>query len=283
MERRAAVTDQRIHRAVSADGTQIAARLHGSGPPLVLLPAGPGDSETSWGKLMPFLSQRFTCYLMNTRGRGLSADYPDHSPQRLVEDVVSFAESIGEPAGLVGWGDALWARVAAEGTSAVSAVAAYEPGADEVMSKELGARLAEVLAHVGDLVAEGRLVQAARTFIDGSNIIYTDEELAGGTPWAFWEAAAPNIPIFLQEEQQAAASGQPGPTDPSVLSRITVPVLLLHGSESRPWFADSIRHIAGHVAEPRIRLIAGAGHFGPHTEPEAVASELIRFFAREQP
>jgi pimeloyl-ACP methyl ester carboxylesterase len=273
------MNENRIHRAVSADGTQIVARVHGQGPPLVFLPAGPGDSETSWGILLPFLSDRFTCYLMNTRGRGLSADHPDYSPQRLVEDVVAFAESIGEPVGLTGWGTTLLALVAAEGTTAVSAVAAYESAADEVASEEIRARLGDVFARVGELAAEGRLVDAARSFIEHSTVIYTDEEVTSGAPWAFWQTSAPNILVFLQEEQQAAASERPGPTDPAVLARITVLVLLLHGSESRPWFTGSVRHVASRVADPHVRAISGAGHFGPHTKPEAVASELIGFFS----
>ncbi|MBX2997807.1 MAG: alpha/beta hydrolase [Caldilineaceae bacterium] len=272
----------RIQRTLSADGTQIAARVYGQGLPLILLSAGPGDSETSWEVLLPFLSERFTCYLLNTRGRGLSADHPDHSPQRLVEDVVAFADALGEPVGLVGWGSTLWALVAAEHTATISAVAAYEPGANEVMSEEVATCLSEAFIRMGELVAEGRLLDAARVFIEKSNVIYTPEELAGGTPQEFWEAAAPNIPDFLHEEQQMAESGQPGPTDPAVLTKITVPVLLLRGSESKPWFVDSLRHVADHLPNSHQREIVGAGHFGLHTEPEAVADELTRFFTSVQ-
>ncbi len=273
------MNENRTHRAVSADGTGITARVQGQGPPLVLLPAGPGDSVTSWRYVLPFLSESFTCYLMDTRGRGLSADHPDHSPERLVEDITAFAESIGEPVGLVDWGSVLRTLVAAEGTAAVSAIAIYEPGANEVMSEEVGAPLGNALARVGEFVAEGRLLEAARTLIENSDAIYTDEDLAGGAPSDFWEAAAPNRPVFLQEQQLAAESGRPGPTNPSVLAKLEVPVLLLHGTRTKPWFSDSVRHVAEQVADPHVREIAGAAHFGPYTEPEAIAGELARFFS----
>lgn len=55
------MNENRTHRAVSADGTGITARVQGQGPPLVLLPAGPGDSVTSWRYVLPFLSESFTC------------------------------------------------------------------------------------------------------------------------------------------------------------------------------------------------------------------------------
>jgi pimeloyl-ACP methyl ester carboxylesterase len=88
----------------------------------------------------------------------------------------------------------------------------------------------------------------------------------------------PYVPIFLQE-QRAIASTPPGPTDPAVLSKIAVPVLLMVGTRTKRWFVDSARHLARHVGDARIREIAGAGHYGPRTFPEAVAGELVHFFA----
>jgi hypothetical protein len=92
----------RIHRAVSADGTEIAGRVHGQGAPLVLVTGGPGDGETSWRSLGPFLSEQFTCYCMSTRGKGLSADHSDHSVGRRVQDITAFVDSIGKPVRLTG-------------------------------------------------------------------------------------------------------------------------------------------------------------------------------------
>jgi pimeloyl-ACP methyl ester carboxylesterase len=268
-----------IHRTKSNDGTEIAARVRGHGPPVVLLPAGPGDSELSWRHVVPFLSERCTCYLIETRGRGESGDHPDHSPDRLVEDVVAFVEDIGEPVGLVGWGSALAVRVAARNGDAVFAVALYELGAGEAMNKESGKRMGEVFAGVGELVAEARLVDAARAFIEGSNVIYSEEDLATGAPLEFWEAAASRLPLFLQESKQAAGSGQPSPTSPAELRKIRMPVLLLHGDRSSQWFSESTQHVARHVADATLRQIAGAAHFGPYTQPRAVADEMVRFFA----
>jgi pimeloyl-ACP methyl ester carboxylesterase len=84
--------------------------------------------------------------------------------------------------------------------------------------------------------------------------------------------------VFLHEAQLLAESSTPSPTHPSVLTDIQAPVLLLHGSRSTAWFADSVRHVADHVPSPEIREIAGAGHFGPITERDAVASQMAHFF-----
>jgi pimeloyl-ACP methyl ester carboxylesterase len=277
------VQEGRFHRVVASDGTELVARVEGRGPPLVLLPAGPGTSEASWRPVLSLLGERFTCYLLDTRGRGTSSDHPDHSPERLAQDVAEFIGSVGQPVGLVEWGTSLWTLVAAQHAPAVTAVAAYEPGADEVMSAEVASLFVDLsFRRMGELVAEGRLVDAARAFLEQSNVLYSETELAHGAPYDFWIAAAPNLPVFLHE-QQLLAESEPGPTSPEALASVDVPVLLLKGSASRRWFADSVRHVAAHVMEMRTAEVTDAGHFGPHTHPEAVAEELIHFFATKEP
>jgi pimeloyl-ACP methyl ester carboxylesterase len=70
----------------------------------------------------------------------------------------------------------------------------------------------------------------------------------------------------------------PSPTDPAALAQITVPVLVVHGSETSTWFSLGARHVAGHIAGSRLHQIAGAAHFGPVIQPEAVAQQVLRFF-----
>jgi pimeloyl-ACP methyl ester carboxylesterase len=272
------MNEERIHRAASADGTEIAARVRGHGPPVVFLPAGPGDSELSWHRVVPYLSERFTCYLLETRGRDPSADHPDHSPDRQVEDVLAIVEAIGEPVGLVGWGSALWARVAAQEPEAVFGVAVYEPGAGEVMDAESGKRMGQVFGEVERLLGEDRQVEAARTFADGA-VIYAEEERTGGAPREFWEAAAERLPLFMLEKSQASGSGGPGATSPETLGAIKAPVLLLRGDRTSQWFSDSVRHVAEHLPDATTREISGAAHFGPFTHSEDVAEEMRQFFS----
>jgi len=191
--------------------------------------------------------------------------------------VVALVEAIGEPVGIVGWGSALWARVASQEPDAVYAIAVYEPGAGEVMDAETGKRMGEVFGEVRRLVDEGRLVEAARTFADESPI-YSDDDKATGAPREFWEAAAERLPLFNLESKQASGSGRPGATSPETLSQIEVPALLLHGDRSSRWFSDSVRHVAEHIPDAGTRQIDGAAHFGPLTHPESVADEMSRFF-----
>lgn len=238
------------------------------------------DGEFIWDPLLPSLTDQFTCYTMSTRGRGpLSGESTDLSLERRVQDVTAFIESIGEPVGLIGWsGGGLVALGAVKNTTAVSAFAAYEPAVFEVMSEDEFALFMETITRMGELAGEDRLVDAARIFIEW---VANDDEVADAESLGFFEGWARNIPVFLQEVQQMRESESTSPTDPSELSEITVPVLLLHGTRSipDPWFIDGVRHVAEHVADSDVRKIAGAGHMGPSHEPEAVATELVQFFA----
>lgn len=270
--------DKNIHRAVSNDGTEIVGRIHGEGPPLVLVPGAMSDGEFVWDPLLPLLIDRFTCYAMSTRSRGLSGKSSDLSPSRRIQDVVAYIESIGDAVGLIGWsGGGMIALGAAENTNAVSAIALYEPAVFEAISDTVYARFMDKIERMGELAAENRLVDAAHTFID---LVANDDEVSDSEALGFFDGWASNVPVFLQEIQQLFDGEGPGPTNPSELAKISIPVLLLHGSRSIPetWFSDGVRHVSGHVADPQVSEITGAGHMGPSHEPKVVAAELMKFF-----
>jgi pimeloyl-ACP methyl ester carboxylesterase len=272
------MTDERIHRAVSADGTEIAGRVRGRGPALVLVHGGIGDGDVAWEALLPHLTDRFTCYLPSTRGRGLSSDNPDHSPARLEEDVTAFVDSIGEPVCLVGWsGSWAWVLGTAVRSASVAAVAVYEPAVVSVMRDDDLARTSATMEQVGMAAADGRLVDAVRAF---AAWICTDPEIAALEETDFYERWADCVPAMLRFVQQDASYGGPRSTDPEALGMVTAPVLLLRGQQTAlgTWFADATRHIAQHLSDVQVRELPGAGHFTPVLAPELMAKELIRFF-----
>jgi pimeloyl-ACP methyl ester carboxylesterase len=271
--------DRRIHRAVSADGTMIAGRVHGHGPPLVFVHGGLGDGERSWGPLLGLLGERFTCHTMSTRGRGRSAAPVDgdHSLARLVEDVVAYVESIGSRAGLIGYSSGgMLAFGAAARSAAVSAVAVYEPPVFEVPSEDRPRPTPEKAARAVEAVADGRAAEAARIMIRG---VATDDELVALEAQGAFEAWAPNVRVGLQEVPGYEGSRDPGPTHPSVLAGLTVPVLYLHGARTpTDWYVAGARHVGANVSDVRVEELTGAGHFAPLLAPEPIADALARFF-----
>jgi pimeloyl-ACP methyl ester carboxylesterase len=272
------MTDTRIHRAVSADGTEIAGRVQGNGPALVLVHGGIGDGEIAWDAMLPHLTDRFTCYLPSTRGRGLSGDNPDHSPPRLEEDVTAFVDSIGEPVFLAGWsGSGAWVLGTAARSDAVAAVAAYEPTLIPVMGEDDLVRTFGTMEQMGAAAADGRLVDALHAFAPW---ICTDEEVAALEQTSFFQRWAGHVPTMLRFIQADGSYEGPRSTDPEALGRITAPVLLLLGRQTRlgTFFTGSARFITQHVADSQTWELPGVGHFAPVLAPDSVAEELITFF-----
>lgn len=270
----------RIHRAVSPDGTEIAGRVHGQGPPLVLVHGAFEDGDTCWESLLPLLSARFTCHAMSLRSRGLSGHSADLSLPRLVEDVTAYVQSLGEPVFLLGEsGGGFLALGTAARSDAVSAVAVYEPVVFDVQTEEVAAAFEETVASASEAAEAGAFADAIGIF---AGWIGNDEELeALSASNEGVEALAANVPVQLEEFRQLRASEGPGPTDASVLARITAPVLVLHGGRTalRSWFTDGAHHVADHVQNSEVREIVGAGHFGVALAPEPIADELVGFFA----
>jgi pimeloyl-ACP methyl ester carboxylesterase len=272
------MTDTRIQRAVSADGTGIVGRVTGEGPALVLVHGGIGDGEYAWDALLPHLTDRFTCYLPSTRGRGLSGDNPDHSPPRLEDDVTAFVDSIGEPVDLVGWsGSGAWVLGAAARSASVSAVALFEPAVISVMGPDDHARTMAMAQQMGAAASDGRLVDALRAFAPW---VCNDEELAALERTDFFERWPGGVPAMLRFVQGDAPYQGPRSTDPEALAQVAVPVLLLQGQRTRlaTWFTDAADHIARHVATSQVCELPGVGHFAPVLAPASIADELITFF-----
>jgi pimeloyl-ACP methyl ester carboxylesterase len=265
-----------IHRAVSADGTEIAGRVVGEGPALVLVHGGIGHGDLAWEALLPHLTDRFTCYLPSTRGRGLSGDHPDHTPPRLVEDVTAFVDSIGEPVCLMGWsGSGPWCLGAAAQSDSVVAVAAYEPVVPGSGVADIP-RLGAALEKAGMAAADGRLVDAVRAFAAG---ICTDDEVAALEQTTFFERWAGAVPALLNDLGQDNAYEGPRSIDPESLAQVTAPVLVLRGEQTllTALWGESEQHIARHVPDPHVRELPGVGHLAPVLAPERIAQGLIAF------
>jgi pimeloyl-ACP methyl ester carboxylesterase len=263
------VTEDRMHRAVSADGTEIAGRVRGDGPPLVVLPGGLGDGNPDTNFLTPFLVEHFTCYFMSPRGLGVSADHPDRSRERLFEDCAAFATAIGEPVSMFGHSAGALSVLggAALAPAVCRSLALYEaavPVSRPVMHEEAHARFCNA-------VAEGRPDDAFWILVDDV-IVPTDDERALFALPGVADAAAPVFPITVRWGLDMNR-----PIDPGLLKSLDMPVLLLEGTRSSDHYRDAVRALSEMLDDARVVEIDGAGHMGPVTHPQAVAEELVSF------
>lgn len=254
------MTTQRIHHVTTTDGVTIAGTVHGQGPPLVFLPGGFGDGDLDWRGLLPHLTGRFTCYLPSLRGRGLSSDHSDLRLPRLVEDLVHYVDSLGQGTGLVGWSAGGMVLAVAAQSEAVNAVAAVEPTMFSLMDDQERAALGGAVARTRELAADGNMTEAARAFL---GIPFNDEEIAVADEVGYFQATGRYIPTLLHQLRQTMHSEGPGPDDPAVLGAISAPVLVLHGSQTRPYLTRGSRYVADHVPNARLHEIPDAGHAAP--------------------
>ena len=273
------MSNQRTHYVTTSDGVTIGGTVHGEGPPLVFLQGGAGDGDIDWNRVVEHLTGRFTCYLPSLRGRGLSGDHPDLSSGRIIDDAVAYIDSIGETTGLVGWsGGASWALAAAAQSDGVTAVAPFEPGILSLADEQDQAVIGNAVARMGELAADGNLTAAVRAF---AGFPFNDAEIAVAEDAGYFEAAGRYVPKLLNLLQQAMESDDPT-ADPAVLGAIRAPVVVLLGSDTKPFFTASARYVTDHVPNARIQKIPGAGHAAPLTHPEALAEALTEFFAPAQ-
>jgi pimeloyl-ACP methyl ester carboxylesterase len=273
------VSNQRTHFVTTTDGVTIGGTVHGQGPPLVLSPGGLGDSELDWQALLPYLSGRFTCFLPSLRGRGLSGDHSDLRLDRLVEDLVVYVDSIGQATGLVGWSAGGMVLAVAAQSDAVDAVAAVEPTMFHLLDDQERAALGEAVARMRELAADGNMAEAARAFF---GFPFNDDEVAIADTGGYFQATGRYVPTLLNQLPQTMQSEGPSPGDPAVLGAISVPVLVLHGSDTKRFLAAGARYVADHVANATLREIPSAGHAAPLTHPEALAEALTEFFSSTQ-
>ncbi len=273
------MSSQRTHSVTTTDGVTIAGTVHGQGPPLVFSPGGLGDGDLDWQALLPHLTGRFTCYLPSLRGRGLSGDHSDLRLHRLVEDLVTYVDSIGEATGLVGWSAGGMVLAVAAQSDAVDAVAAVEPTMFHLLDDQERAALGEAVARMRELAAEGNMTEAARAFL---GFPFNDEEVTIADEAGYFEATGRYVPTLLNQLPQTMQSEGPSPDDPAVLGAIGAPVLVLHGTDTKRFLATGARYVADHVPNATLREIPGAGHAAPLTHPEALAEALTEFFSSTQ-
>jgi pimeloyl-ACP methyl ester carboxylesterase len=271
------MSNQRTHYVTTTDGVTIGGTVHGQGPPLVLFHGAPHDGDLAWEALVPHLADRFTCYLPSWRGRGLSVDSDDHTPPRHEEDATAFVDSIGESVHVAGWSAGVMTALGtAVNTDAVAAVALYEPTVIPVMREDDRADLGATFQQVGAAAAEGRLADAARAF---HPFVANDDELAAlGSD--YYERSGAAFPSLLRTVQASQSYEGPQATDPEAMARISVPVLLQRGQQTRrtTFYADCEQYVAEHVADPHLHELPDVGHFAPNLAPEPIAEALVSFF-----
>lgn len=258
-----------MNAAKSKDGTTIGYHRGGSGPPLVLVHGTTADHHR-WDGILPTLEKHFTVYAVDRRGRGLSGDTEPYAIEREFEDVAAVVESIDGPVYVLGHSyGALCSLESALRTDNIKRLILYEPPLGEPGSTIYPPGVIDTLE---TLLEKGDRAGVVTTFMQHV-VRVPDHELAklkSSPAWSGRVAAAHTIPRELSQHERYEF-------DPSRFSSVTVPTLLLLGSDSPPFFKAATERIAAALPNDTLVVLQGQQHVAMDMAPELFLSEVMKF------
>ncbi|MET0332904.1 MAG: alpha/beta fold hydrolase [Rhizobacter sp.] len=256
--------------------TRLSALTQGEGALVLCLHSSAG-THAQWRPLADSLSRHFQVIAPDLHGHGRSPDWPLDAMNTLQVDaqaVVALMEA-AQPqldrhgVHLVGhsYGGAVALQIALRHPKWVRSLSLYEPVAFGVL-RELAPRdpalleITDVAHTVRGLLKRGELDQAAAHFIG----YWGGDENWQQLSKLQRDALACRMPAVPRHFDACfAARWQPG-----LLTRLTMPILLMHGSQTRTP-ARRIAELLAHTLPHAVRAeVEGAGHLGPVTHAHTV-------------
>lgn len=264
-----------MQTVVSKDGTAVAFEHSGQGPALILVDGSlvyrAFDQEGA--KFARLLSEGFTIYRYDRRGRGESGDTEPYAVAREVEDIEALIDEAGGSAVLCGFssGAVLAMEAALTLPDKVTKLVMYEPP----LSDDVAARKAwkDYTTNLEQALKEGRDGDAIALFMRVTGA--PDDLIEGmrGTPmWTTFEAVAPTL-----ANDHIALLGEEASVPTERAAGVAVPTLLLSGSASFPFMAVTAAALAESMPDAQHRVLEGQTH---EVKAEALAPVLTEFFMR---
>ena len=281
---RPAFTTQTV---TSADGTTIGYRRMGAGPGLVLVHGGMQAAQ-NFMKLAADLSARFTVYVPDRRGRGLSGPFGDeYDMQAECEDLQAILRRTGARFIFGLSSGALICLQAALTVPEVSKAALYEPPLPvrgyspaywleeydaEVAKGDLGAALVTVLKGTGAegafrFIPRALLVPVMRHAMRAAD----PSQVTGGDVHPLALVTTMHYDAMLVREMEG---------DVERFAMIDVDVLLMGGSRSASYLRDALDELSRVIPHCCRVQLEGVGHTAADNggKPELVAEQLRAFF-----
>lgn len=260
---------------VDCQGAQVAYKVDGSGPPLVLVHGTGGDAESNWGVFAERFGREWTVIRPDYSGSGATKD--DGRPltaDYLTAQIIAAADAAGaETFHLLGFslGAALAARIAGDRPGRVRSLillAGFSSSAD--------ARLKLQFELWRDLIATDRQAMARLILLTGlspdalaalgaDGVGQAVEDTLAG---ADWDGMARQVELDLSIDVTES------------VARITAPSLVIGCTHDHMVPPSHAKALAAAIPSARYAELA-TGHLAPMEQPDAFA-ELVISFLREQ-
>jgi len=264
-----------MQKVTSQDGTTIAFDQSGTGPALILVGGAfeqrAMDSETAQLAAFPLLTQHFTVFHYDRRGRGDSTDTQPYAVDREIEDIDALINAAGGSACLFGIssGAALAFEAALALGSKVKKLAMYEaPYNDDDDARHAWVNYRKQLT---ELLAADRRGDAVALFMMllGMSADHVPE-MRRHPMWPMFEAVAPTLAY------DAAALGKDAAVPTERAAGVAVPALIMDGGASDyPFMHVTAMALANAMPHAQHRTLEGQTH---EVAAEAIAPVLVEFF-----
>jgi pimeloyl-ACP methyl ester carboxylesterase len=261
---------------ISKDGTHIAYQQTGSGPALILV-HGTSGSHTGWEPVLPILTNHFSIYAMDRRGRGGSQIEGDYAIQREFEDVAGLVEvahqsAPNQPVNLLGHSfGALCCLEAALLTEHLDNLLLYEPPPPGIPEGLPPGLLSEWEQLLNEGNREGLLISFLQL------VGFSEKELADSRANPSWSERVTSAHTVLREIKEGIAQPR---FDPARFRDLTLPTLLLVGSESEPLAVTFSNEIQYTLPNSKIVKMPGQGHMANIYAPELFTNHVINFLQK---
>ena len=260
----------------SKDGTTIAFDQTGAGPVVILVDGALQYRAFDQGmaQLAELLSQHFTVIHYDRRGRGESTDNTDvqsNALEREIEDIEALIDEAGGSASLYGIssGGALAMEAALALPNKVRKLAIYEVPYNEDESAQQGWR--QYGKQLRELLAQGRKGDAVALFMRLVGASPEDVEGIKQTPmWPLFESVGHTLAY-----DHIADLGEEASVPTERAARVTVPTLVVDGSESFPFMHVTAKTLADTIPSAHHHTLQGQTH---EVSAESLAPLLVEFF-----
>jgi len=253
----------------SRDGTKIAYDKVGTGP-IVILVLGALNSRKSGASLAKLLAARFTVISYDRRGRGGSTDTAPYTPQREIEDVAALIGEVGGPVCLYGHssGAAIVLEAAIKLRQHIRKLAIYE--APYALDPDARKAAKEYNALLKKLLKSGRNADAVALFIKLVGV--SDKQIQAMRRLPMWRGLVAMAPTLAHDSE---VLGEDYSLPTALLSRVTIPTLVMYGGAGTPSMRDAAQAISKAVPNAQLRTLAGQTH---GVRPKVLAPVLADFF-----